>query len=409
LSASAELVAQTGQLGWLYSRRRIAARRSPEIARRLLAAAGGPDQAIPAVRIAGANGKGGTAVIIARALTEAGVRTGCFTSPHLERFGERISVDGVELSESETDDLISAVRRLPGADEAGFFDLALVMAALHFANRRLGAAVLEAGVGAANDSTAAWRGPVVAAAVTSVDYDHLATIGPTLQRIAEEEAQVGEGPGWLVTGAEGAGLDALLQVCRRKGWECVNGVDLTAPADFALRGTGNRKSAKVAVSLLRRQQHWRVAQTAIDSALRSVSWPGRSELVKLAGRRVIYDIAHNSSAFDLFLSDLASEPGIEEARFVFGAMRTKNWYRMLRRLPAVRTFTVTASSSVAVPAGVLALAHPGARSSRGVPEALQAALQETPAESLVVVTGSTYVVGAARAWARSIVSARSLE
>lgn len=409
MGALAELVAATEQLGWLYSRRRVAARRSPEIARRLLAAAGGPDRGIPAVRVAGANGKGGTAVIIARALTEAGVRTGCFTSPHLERFGERVAVDGVELSESETDALISAVRRLPGADEAGFFDLALVMAALHFAALQVGAVVLEAGVGAANDATAAWRGPVVAAAVTSVDYDHLATIGSTLQRIAEEEAQVGEGPGWLVTGAEGAGLEALLQVCGRNGWECVNGIDPADLADFALRGTGNRKSAQVAITLLRRQKQWQVAQTAIDAALRLVSWPGRSELVKLAGRRVIFDIAHNSSAFDLFLSDLASEPGIEEARFVFGAMRTKNWYGMLRRLPAVRTFAVTAPSSVAVPAGVLALAHPGARGSRGVPEALQAALQETPPGGLVVVTGSTYVVGAARAWARSIASARSLE
>jgi dihydrofolate synthase/folylpolyglutamate synthase len=391
----------TPQLEWLYSRRRLAARRSPANARRLLADAGGPDGAVPAVRVAGTNGKGATAVIVARALTRAGIRTGCFVSPHLESFGERISVDGVELTAAETDGLIARVRELPGAGEAGFFDLTLVMAALHFAASEADAVVLEAGVGAANDATAAWRGPVAASAVTSVDYDHVATIGPTIHRIAEEKSQAGEVPGWLVTGAQGEGLEALHDVCRRKGLAFLNGPDLVLPAEFALRGSGNRRSAAVAVALLRAQERWRVDEAAIAAALRGVSWPGRGEHAWIAGRQVIFDIAHNSSAMDLLLADLTAEPGSGDARFIFGAMRTKNWYRMLRRLPAERTFAATAASAVAIPARDLARAHPGVRACSGVPGAFRCALEETPPGGLVVVTGSAYVVGAARAWARS--------
>ena len=391
----------TPQLEWLYSRRRVSARRSPANARRLLAEAGGPDGAVPAVRVAGTNGKGATAVIVARALTQAGVRTGCFVSPHLESFGERISVDGVELTAAETEGLIARVRELPGAGEAGFFDLTLAMAALHFARNDVEAVVLEAGVGAANDATAAWRGRVAASAVTSVDYDHVATIGPTIHRIAEEKAQAGEEPGWLVTGAQGEGLEALAEVCRARGLECLNGPDLTLPAEFSLRGSGNRRSAAVAVALLRAQERWRVDEAAIAAALRTVSWPGRGEHAWIAGRRVIYDIAHNSSALDLLLADLTSEPGSSGARFIFGAMRTKNWYRMLRRLPAERTYAATASSGVAVPARDLARAHPGVRPCSGAPDALLYALEETPPGGLVVVTGSAYVVGEARSWARS--------
>jgi dihydrofolate synthase/folylpolyglutamate synthase len=170
--------------------------------RELLRRLGRPDAGQRIVHIAGTKGKGSTAAMIAAGLREAGKRVGVYTSPHLERFEERIAIDGEPCSNDELVSLVARVRPIVeqmdreaasaqrGAAGGGptFFDLSTAMALLHFADRGCDATVLEVGLGGRLDSTNVVT-PAVAV-ITSISLDHTQQLGATRALIAAEKAGI---------------------------------------------------------------------------------------------------------------------------------------------------------------------------------------------------------------------------
>ncbi|MGH2377101.1 MAG: bifunctional folylpolyglutamate synthase/dihydrofolate synthase, partial [Candidatus Limnocylindria bacterium] len=162
----------------------------------LLDAAAFPDLAMACVLVAGTKGKGSTAAFLASILAAAGVRAGLFTSPHLQSWRERIRVDGVAVRPAAFAEAVEgalgyvpALRRAaPHLGEPSAFELLTVAALGHFARERCTVAVLEVGLGGRYDATNAVD-PAVSV-VTSVGLDHVAILGPTLDRIAREKAGV---------------------------------------------------------------------------------------------------------------------------------------------------------------------------------------------------------------------------
>lgn len=166
---------------------------------------GDPHQSFRAVHVTGTKGKGTTCALVAEALGVAGIRTGLYTSPHVERVNERVKIDGVEVDdrtfaialERAFDARTAAARENTAGDEATWFDLITAAAFLVFAEGGCEWAVVECGIGGRLDSTNAVYGEVCV--ITNVDLEHTNVLGSTRAAIAREKAGIVKRGSTLVT------------------------------------------------------------------------------------------------------------------------------------------------------------------------------------------------------------------
>lgn len=154
----------------------------------LSAAFGHPHRKFRTIHVAGTNGKGSTASLLASVLTSAGLKTGLFTSPHLVDFRERIRIDGEMIAKEEVVGFIDRYRSVAGDMEPSFFELTTVMAFDHFARHGVDIAVIETGLGGRLDSTNIIT-PLVSV-ITNISADHTALLGDTMAQIAGEKAGI---------------------------------------------------------------------------------------------------------------------------------------------------------------------------------------------------------------------------
>ncbi len=165
--------------------------------RRLLHLLGDPHQGLRPIHIAGSKGKGSVATLVASALHASGYRTALFTSPHLERLEERLTVDGQSCSAETLVELMAAVR--PAVDRLDqsanslwerptFFEIVTALAMLHFRRCQVDACVLETGLGGRLDATNVCTPSV--SVITSISRDHTKQLGETLPEIAAEKAGI---------------------------------------------------------------------------------------------------------------------------------------------------------------------------------------------------------------------------
>ena len=178
-----------------YRSRRFKLHRMRQLAARL----GHPEQAFPAIHIAGTKGKGSTAAMVASVLAAAGYRIGLYTSPHLYRLEERFVVDGRPCDEETIISLLARLQPIvleldeqarQQGDPQGptYFEITTAAALVHFRDQQVDAAVLEVGLGGRLDSTNICL-PVVTA-ITSISFDHTRQLGTTLAAIAREKAGI---------------------------------------------------------------------------------------------------------------------------------------------------------------------------------------------------------------------------
>src|SRR3954454_1448562 len=160
--------------------------------RDLLDLLGSPQRNFPSIHITGTNGKTSTARMVDALLQEFGVRTGRYTSPHLESVTERIALDGRPLDASRFaaayDDVAPFVELVDGRhqDPLTFFELLTAMAFAAFADEPVEVAVVEVGLGGRWDATNLVQAPV--AVVTPIGLDHVGILGDTVEAIAGEKA-----------------------------------------------------------------------------------------------------------------------------------------------------------------------------------------------------------------------------
>ena len=155
--------------------------------RRLLSRLGDPQKELKFVHIAGSNGKGSTAAMLASVLTAAGLRTGLYTSPHLWRFNERFQVNGVPIPDSDLADITARV--LEAAEDETEFELMTAVGMVHFLRSGCDIVVLETGLGGRLDSTNVIDAPE-AAVITHIGLEHTELLGDTLDKIAREKAGI---------------------------------------------------------------------------------------------------------------------------------------------------------------------------------------------------------------------------
>ena len=321
----------------------------------LLAALGNPHQDFPAVQIAGTNGKGSTAVMLASIGRAAGIRVGLFTSPHLVSITERIRIGREQISETEFAKLTEQVKRTAeklvkeGRLETlpTFFEHVTAIALTAFKEAKVELAILETGLGGRLDSTTAAGANIVA--ITPVSMDHQEYLGHTLAEIAGEKAAIIQsGVTAIIAPQSDEVFRVILRRCESVGVtpRLVESHPLATPTSrgsvIGLRGRHQIQNAATAVALAEalHERGFAISNEAIVTGLENATHPGRLEIWE--GRpQILFDGAHNPAAARA-LRDYLDEFVKGPVTMIFGVMRDKALKEMAAILfPAARELILT--------------------------------------------------------------------
>jgi dihydrofolate synthase/folylpolyglutamate synthase len=400
----------------------------------LLESLDSPHKSFESTQIAGTNGKGSTAVVLDSICRAAGIPAGLYTSPHLVSITERIRIAGSEIAKDSFAKYASEVRRAANSLIADgtlaalptFFEQVTAIAFLAFREAGIRLAILETGLGGRLDATTVAGAETVA--ITPLALDHQEYLGETLAEIAAEKAAIiRPGVTAIIAPQPPQALDAVLRRCV----ECnvQPGVaDYEAKIEsvtdhgrfvvtfetnegryekvaLGLRGKHQIVNTAVAIGLAEslRRRGFEIPGTSIISGIETVRHPGRLEL-RSGHPSVLFDGAHNPSgaqALREYLDEFVKGP----LTIVFGAMNDKRLKEIATILfPSADQLILTRPDNARA-AGIgtlrdLAMSTVATQkiiSTQSVTEALQRALEVTPPDGLICVTGSLYLIGEIKA------------
>ncbi len=426
-------------LGWLENLSRFGVRLGLERMAYLLEALGHPEEAVPVIHVAGTNGKGSTAAMIAAVLQEAGYRVGLYTSPHLECYTERIRLDGRPIPPERFAALVEEIQPIVAAGVASGlehpteFEVGTAIMYRYFAAVGADVIVQETGLGGRLDSTNLVRRPLVAV-ITPVDLDHTDRLGPTVADIAREKAGILKPGRPAVLAPQAPEVRALLgEAASRLGCPLtIVGEDVRyRTRSIALGGgvmdyhgrawqyealrvglsgvhqLGNAACALAALEVVE-AQGFHVPEEAVRRGLASVRWPGRLEVVRTAPL-VILDGAHNPAGARSLRAALEEFLPGRRLVLVCGMLADKDAAGALAEMaaPAAEVVATRPDSPRALPPAELARLVPGADTG-ACPvhviadplEAVALAMRRAGPRGAVCVAGSLYLVGLVRAHLR---------
>ena len=370
-----------------------ASRLGLERIRELLERLGRSQDRLKFVHVAGTNGKGSICAYLASILSAAGYRTGMFTSPYIERFEERIRVDGVMISPDELRDVTLAVREHTEAmaeetgDHPTEFELMTAVALEHFVRCGCDIVVLEVGLGGRLDSTNVIDAPE-ACVIARIGLDHTALLGNTLAAIAGEKAGIiKEGSAVVSWPQEPEAMAVIEHAAAEHGCElrvpdfaqleegAIRWEDGASPfrsfsykewADLrtGILGSYQPQNATVALEVVDvlRGRGWRIPDEAVRAGVAQTRWPGRFEIVEGGsspdGFAIVVDGGHNPQGARALADSLAEVFPGRKPVFVIGVLEDKDYPRMLEDvLPLGSAFVcVTPDNPRALPAHKLARA-----------------------------------------------------
>lgn len=407
-------------LAWLYSLSARGIRYELDRVRGGMAVRGHPERGLPFVHVTGTNGKGSTTAMTEAALRAAGYRTGMFTSPHLNRFTERIRIDGRELAKARVVAGIADIRRDEGRlPRLTFFEHACLLAFEEFHRREVDIAVLEVGLGGRLDATNVVDPEV--SVVTSIAVEHRRILGSTRAAIAREKAGIIKRGRPVVVGVRGGDARKPIRDRAHRMGSPLLLIDRDFGARPSARGRGrvdlfcgDRELAGVrlglagshqvdnaacayAALLTLRGRGFDVDDEAIRRGLGRVKWPGRLEHVSGAPS-FLFDCAHNRPGAERLAEHLEGLPRKGRRVLLFAALRDKDHVGLLGALDGHFDKRVYAAPALrrAVPASTFTAIRPGSVA-RSVREGVARAKRMAGADGLVVVAGSLFLVAAARA------------
>jgi len=411
----------------------------------LLDLLGGPQRAFPAIHITGTNGKTSTARMIDSLLRAHGLRTGRYTSPHLETVRERIAIDGVDLTEERFVEVYQEVAPVAqfldqqGAEESlTYFDVTTAMALAAFADAPVEVAVVEVGLGGTDDATNVLQANTCV--ILPVGLDHTEWLGGTVEEIAAAKAGIIYSGATVVSAAQSPeALAVLADRCTEVGATLkVEGTDFgVLRRDVAVGGQllvlqglgGAYEDVFVPLHGAHQAQNALVALAAVEAFLGAgtgereldadtvregfarTSSPGRLERVRNAPT-ILLDAAHNPDGMTATVNALNEEFAFSRLIAIVALLADKDAETMLELLePIVDAVVVTRNTSPrAMPADRLGeiakevFGENRVKVEQYLPDAIEAAvtLAETDLDGElsgvgIVITGSVVTVADARA------------
>jgi dihydrofolate synthase/folylpolyglutamate synthase len=362
---------------------------------------GNPENGFRSIHVAGTNGKGSTAHIIASILQEAGFRTGLYTSPHLRDFRERIKINGEIVSKPFIVDFVEEFKAEFEPIEPSFFELTVGMAFRYFEQEKVDIAVIETGLGGRLDSTNVITPEV--SIITNISLDHTNLLGNTIEAIATEKAGIIKANVPVVIGTTVPETKQLFtDTAANRGASIHFAEDAPDfPFESDLQGTfqlENLRTAHMAIGLLK-DAGWSISSQQIESGASNViantNFTGRWQTLSHTPL-TITDIGHNEDGMRQVLRQI-ERTAHDELHFVLGMVNDKDVDTIISLLPQNATYYFCqAKIPRALPATELAASASAAGLSGSVildvQEAMQKAQRNAAANDLVFVGGSAFVV-----------------
>jgi dihydrofolate synthase / folylpolyglutamate synthase len=402
----------------------------------LMAALDNAEQSFAPILIAGTNGKGSTASTLASILSRAGYRTGLYTSPHLSRVNERIQIDGSAISDDDFAALFFHVEeiastlvrdgRLPGFPS--FFETLTAMSFLHFASQKVHTAVLEVGMGGRLDATNVVEPRL--SVITDISLDHTEWLGSTIPEIAREKAGILRRDGVMITLPQhpeaNQALGEVAVLLRVRGVNAASYMPVhnhpenytrnryplsvmgeLIAIDSPLAGAHQQRNLALAIAAaveLRNSYSYEITPVDIQTGIRDTYWPGRLEHIpaREGKAEVLLDVGHNPAGAWALRAAVSQLDRGQAMTLVFSCLNDKPIAEMAQILfPLFSKVIVTAVNtprSAPVEQLVAAALATGSQVEQAADgnSALERALELTPADGLIVVTGSLYLVGEVR-------------
>ena len=398
----------------------------------LLEKLGNPHMGVKYVHIAGTNGKGTTSAFVASVLREAGYKTGLYTSPFIQRFNERIQVNGKQIPDEDLARITTTIsEKVPevmaeGRRRPTIFELITALGFCWFKEQQCDAVVLEVGMGGRLDATnAILDEDSVVSAMVNIGFDHMEFLGDTLPLIAGEKAGIIKEKGDVVVYGQSPEVEQVFiskaaekhaTISRSSNeYAIVRHMDVRGTTfDFegrrglkiSLLGRYQVRNACTAVSVCDRliAHGWRITEEQLRAGLEKAIWPGRVELLR-QDPVVIVDGAHNPQGFEALMETMELLFPGKKLNIVLGVLADKDFNAGIDiAIPHAKKFyAVTPPSYRALDAGELAAdirqkADVPVAPFDSIPAAIEAALAESDKDDVIAILGSLYQVGDVRSY-----------
>jgi dihydrofolate synthase/folylpolyglutamate synthase len=371
--------------------------------RAVLAALDNPQERFRSMHVAGTNGKGSTCAMIDAGLRTAGIRTGLFTSPHLIEPNERIVIDGMPVTPRQFERAFNAVHEVAGDPHPTYFETVTAMGFWLFREMGIETAVVETGLGGRLDATNVLE-PILTV-ITPIDFDHEAYLGGTIEAIAAEKAGILKPRVPAIFARQRPEAQSILDQ---------RAAELSVPVkytrDFPIRdlhitARGSEFSGiKCPLAGEHQVENAIAAALALESlgvspkGIENAVWPGRLEQIS-PNPDIILDGAHNPAGARALARYLERFYAGRKIWMIFGAMRDKavdEIAAILFPLASELILTAPDNSRALRPEALYEIAGRG-HISPGISAALDRVRAGVSEDDVIIITGSLFLVGEARA------------
>lgn len=303
----------------LYALQRLGIKVGLEHTQKLLDVCGNPQDNFMSIHIAGTNGKGSTAAMLAAILIEVGYKVGLYTSPHLIRFNERIRVNGTPISNDRIVEFMSQYNSAIEKIESTFFETTTAMAFGYFSQEKVDVAIVETGLGGRLDSTNVLKPNITI--ISSITADHTEILGSDLKTIAFEKGGIIKNGIPLILSPQSEEVkDVLLEIANQKNAKVTycNQNNIKNISISEIGTTFNWQGIEYETCLIGEHQA-RNAVLAIEASkmfsdrinsdititgLKNINWPARIQKMHKT-LPVYYDVAHNAHGIQVLLDTLS--------------------------------------------------------------------------------------------------------
>ncbi len=407
--ARLETIEKIGAL--LQSYERFGVHLGLEASLKLLFDLGNPQDRVPVVHVAGSNGKGSVCAYLAAILTEAGYKTGRYTSPHLIDWTERICINNQSIdADALYQTLLKVQSKIDPTCSPTQFEVLTAAMWLYFAEQKVDVAVIEVGLGGRLDATNVIEHPLVSV-IVSISREHWQRLGFTLSNIAREKAGILKSGCPAVIGQLPIGAKTVID--RRiadlncpavypepaqliEGWAHQGSLKYQLPLQGGIQ-LHNSALAIAAIQFLR-QQNWNISDSAIINGIKNTKWAGRLQWYDWKNHQILIDGAHNPASAEA-LRQYIDQIGKSPIQWVMGMLSTKDHadiFRALLRSQDSLFLVPVSGHSSADPIELATLAReicPSLTVCQTYPNvaiALESAIEQS---NLTVLCGSLYLIG----------------
>jgi dihydrofolate synthase / folylpolyglutamate synthase len=318
----------------------------------LLAKLGNPHHQVPIIHVAGTNGKGSVCAYLSSVLTEAGYKTGRYTSPHLVDWTERICVNEQPIDSKKLCELILQVQAAidSEAESPTQFEVITAAAWLYFAQQQVDIAVIEVGLGGRLDATNVCDNPLMTV-ITSISREHWQQLGPTVAHIAREKAGIIKPGCPVVVGSLPADAQEVVRSrilelqCPsftpqpshqiNQNWAEYQKIESSEVIKYplALQGQIQLHNSALALAVLEilQKQNWQISEEAIINGMGKTKWTGRMQWITWKSHKLLIDGAHNPASATV-LRDYVDSLNTKNITWVMGMLATKDHGEIFQEL-----------------------------------------------------------------------------